>query len=517
MNVKLHNITCDACVLDKTSYLNASPTEITAEFKRLLPQDLMNPVLITDNSITLASFNYVYIVELSAYYFVSKRLILSNNLYELHLEKDVLFSNLTKIKNSYAIVKRSYTHGNAKMRDETDAFAETENQFYTLLDTYKVSEFNLTDYDNYLVVYYDGHMNDTATYPESNTFSQPTNAYNDGIKPNIEANPYTLGYKNNTNYRIMNATHILKLMWAVGNDSQLLSMIKGIYKIPMQTSETNELKFRVVNTNQTKIYLGTTLIDLDYSAGVYTLYAPYSMRSRWVYESFQLYTTTLYQSYEYANPFSKYEIWCPFVGWVEIASSYLINKSVKIFYTFNLDNGETTCNFYDVSSDTIFMTTNANALLPISLSAINMREMEERKTALTLNTIIGGVSSAVTIIGGAYTGNAMAVASGVISAGKVASNAITGFTQLHPTGNVKMQNTNSSFQARIDFVLKRTYKDIKRLNISKLGRPCNDIYQLSTETGYFEATNLILSDNSGLCTDEIEKIKILIEKGVYAS
>lgn len=516
MTIDLHNITCDACVLDKTSYLNAIPTQINAVFK-MSNMDLLFPILITDASIVLNSFNYVYISELSSYYFVSKRIILDNNRWQINLEKDVLFSNLTKIKNSYAIIKRSYTHGSNKYRDETDAFDEIDTFSYNHLTPYSISEFNLTDYDNYLIVYYDGHMNDTANYPESDTFSQAVDTYDDGVKPNIQANPYTLGYKNNTNYRVINATHLLKLAWAIGNDSQLLSMIKGIYKIPMQTSETNELKFRVVNTYQTKINLGTTSIDLDYSAGTYTLYAPYSMRSRWVFESFQLFTTSVYQNYYFYEPYSKYEIWCPFVGWVEISASYLINRQIKIFYTFNLDNGETTCNFYDVSSETIFMTTNANALLPISLSAINMRELEERKTALTLNTIIGGLSSIVSIAGGAYTGNAVAVAGGVISAGKVASNAVTGFTQMHATGNVKMQNTNSSWQARLDFVIRRTQKSIQRITETKLGRPCNQLLQISGEYGYFEATNLILSDNTGLSIDEIEKIKYLIEKGVYAS
>lgn len=514
MTIELHNISCDACVLDKTSYLTQNPASITAYFK-IAETDILFPILITDNALTLNAFNYVYISDLNAYYFVTNRKILDNNRYQINLEKDVLFSNLAKIKASSCILKRSYTNGKTSFADETDAFEEKERFDFISLATYKISEFNNDGYD-YLLVYYDGFMNDTAAHPESSLVTNIVNTYDDGIEPNINASPYILGYQNNTNYRILDAQQLLLLARAVGNDSNKLSMIKGIYKIPMHTSTSSELLYRVIITSYTKINLGTETIDLNYD-NTHTLMAPYSFRSRWVFEDFTLYTISNYQNYYYLNPFSKYEIWCAFVGWVEIPSANLINKHIKIFYTFNLENGESTCNFYDVGSKTIFMTRNANVLLPISLSAINMREMEERKTALTLNTIIGGASSVVSMVGGAYTGNVMAFASGVISAGKVASNAITGFTQLHPSGNVQLQNTNSSYQARLDFVLKRTYKQIQRIVDTKLGRPCNSYLPISQETGYFEGVNFILSDNSGLCKDEIEKIKILIEKGVYAS
>lgn len=516
MNIKLHNITCDSSVLDKTAYLNTTPADMTAVFNSLIPQDLLNPVLIVDSTINPSNYNYVYITDLNAYYFITRCIILSNGRYELRLEKDVLFSNLSIIKNSYAIIKRSYNNGDVDLKDDTDAFGEKEKFDFIDLTQYNISEFHLTDFDTYLLVYYDGYMNDLANHPESALFTLDADTYDDGIKPNINANPYTLGYKNNTNYRVLDAQQLVKLSWAVGNDSQLLSMIKGIYKIPMQTSETNELKFRVVNTNTTTINLGTRNIDLDYD-NVHKLYAPYSYRSRWTYQSFTLFQNNLYKNYYYQNPYRKYEIWCPFVSWIEIPSAYIINRNLKIYYTLNLENGESTCNIYDVASETIIATQNANMLLPISLSAMNMRELEERKTALTLNTIIGGVSSALAIVGGGYTGNMMAVAGGVISASKIASSAITGFTQLHPSGNVKLQNTNQAWQSRITFVLRTTYKQISRIIETRIGRPCNRHALISSEQGYFECTGLILSSNAGLCKDEIDKIKILVEKGCFAS
>lgn len=512
MTIELHNISCDACVLDKTAYLSTNPASITAYFK-IAETDILFPILITDNTLTLNAFNYVYISDLNSYYFVSNRKILDNNRYQINLEKDVLFSNLAKIKASYCILKRSYTHGQASFADETDAFEEKERYDYTDLSAYKISEFNVSGMD-YLIAYYDGYRNDTNTHPESTFNVNLITQYDDGIEPSIQSGSYALetAYATNINLRVLNYEQLQKLAQRVGNDTTLLSFIVGIYKIPMATSTTSNLVFRTKDLTYTSINLGTTNIDLGSA-----IRCPLDLRSRWVFEDFTLYTSSVYQNYNFSNPYSKYEIWCAFVGWVEIPASYVINKRIKIFYTFDLLNGECTCNFYDVTSKNVFMTKTANAFLQIALSAMNMREMEERKTALILNTIIGTASSAVAIVGGAYTGNAMAVAGGVISAGKVASNAVTGFTQLHPTGNVNVQNSNSGYNMPLKFVLRRTYKQIQRILDTRLGRPCNSYLPIVQETGYFEGVNFILSDNSGLCKDEIEKIKILIEKGVYAS
>lgn len=517
MNIKLHNITCDASVLDKTAYLNAVPTDMTAYFNSLIPQDLLNPVLIVDSTINPSNFNYVYITDLNAYYFLARPIVLSNNRYELRLEKDVLFSNLSIIKNSYAIIKRSYTNGDVTLVDATDVFSEEEKIDFIDMSTYNVSEFHLSDTDNYLLVYYDTLAN--ANTSPHQLFTHTTNNYDDGIQPNINADAFTLGYQQTgTIYRVLNTSQLFMLAIAIRNNESLLTFIKGVYKIPMQTSETNELKFRVIDTGQHEICLGTTIVDLRLSEeDTSVLYAPYSYRSRWVYQDFTLFTTSVYKNYWNQNPYTRYELWCPFTGWVEIPASNIINKRLKVFYTLNLENGESTCNIYDVASETIIATKSANFVMQIPLSTANMRDLEERKTSLALNTIIGTLASVVAIAGGVATYNPVAVAGGAISLGKTASNAITGFNQLHPSGNMALLTTNASWQSKIAFKLRKTYKSAKRIIENRIGRPCNRYAQISGELGYFEAYGLILSSNAGLCKDEIEKIKILIEKGCFAS
>lgn len=67
------------------------------------------------------SFNYVYIRELNRYYFVKERRIKKNNLFELHLVCDVLYTYRNLIKNNQnEIIESSDNKGKVIEYDKTD-------------------------------------------------------------------------------------------------------------------------------------------------------------------------------------------------------------------------------------------------------------------------------------------------------------------------------------------------------------------------------------------------------------
>jgi len=67
------------------------------------------------------SFNYVYIRELNRYYFVKERRIKKNNLFELHLVCDVLYTYRNLIKNNQnEIIESSDNKGEVIEYDKTD-------------------------------------------------------------------------------------------------------------------------------------------------------------------------------------------------------------------------------------------------------------------------------------------------------------------------------------------------------------------------------------------------------------
>lgn len=67
------------------------------------------------------SFNYVYIQELNRYYFVKERRIKKNNLFELHLVCDVLYTYRNLIRNNQnEIIESSNNKGKVIEYDKTE-------------------------------------------------------------------------------------------------------------------------------------------------------------------------------------------------------------------------------------------------------------------------------------------------------------------------------------------------------------------------------------------------------------
>lgn len=67
------------------------------------------------------SFNYVYISELNRYYFVKERRIKKNNLFELHLVCDVLYTYRNLIRNNQnEIIESSDNKGKVIEYDKTE-------------------------------------------------------------------------------------------------------------------------------------------------------------------------------------------------------------------------------------------------------------------------------------------------------------------------------------------------------------------------------------------------------------
>ena len=90
-------------VLNKSSYLTLVAT-LTGTLRQ--GTDVVDPSIVIEQA-TLPSFNYVFITEFNRYYFVRDIVNISNNLWELRLHCDVLFSYATDIGELVVDVERN--------------------------------------------------------------------------------------------------------------------------------------------------------------------------------------------------------------------------------------------------------------------------------------------------------------------------------------------------------------------------------------------------------------------------
>lgn len=109
-----YNVTDNPLKMNKT-LLNAESRDLVL----LYESDVIDFDCVVSNF--NESFNYVYIRELNRYYFVKERRIKKNNLFELHLVCDVLYTYRNLIRNNQnEIIESSDNKGKVIEYDKTD-------------------------------------------------------------------------------------------------------------------------------------------------------------------------------------------------------------------------------------------------------------------------------------------------------------------------------------------------------------------------------------------------------------
>lgn len=106
----LYKCTCSNETIDKTNYITSIDSlsgEFRGEVNILRPVIRISPTTYATQTKILTECNYVYISVLGRYYFVTDITAISNNIIELNLRVDVLYSWKTAILAQSVIVSRN--------------------------------------------------------------------------------------------------------------------------------------------------------------------------------------------------------------------------------------------------------------------------------------------------------------------------------------------------------------------------------------------------------------------------
>lgn len=79
---------------------------------------VIKPTLVINTSTNLATYNYAYISDNNRYYYITNIKHVKNNIYELDLKVDVLFSHKTEILNNNAVIERQANSYNLYLNDD---------------------------------------------------------------------------------------------------------------------------------------------------------------------------------------------------------------------------------------------------------------------------------------------------------------------------------------------------------------------------------------------------------------
>ena len=503
MNIKLYQNNSEKIQIDKSLTL---VKEISGKFKNAT--NILTPTLII-NYDGVIDFNYIYIEELSRYYFVDDISSLNNNLWEIRCSIDCLESYSLGILNLKAYVSRNEKEYSSYIQDKylittskkiydiinpTDNTLEDSNLFYNL-DSFDVN----TSPDS------DGAPSNISSQTDSFCYTISLANITGGrcwpfdieeqqdylkaiglMEPIQEHQHNRYGPKTYSNVFTNNA---FNKVWAINNNtiqalgslmtttssvtgtdrmySNIGSMINNVKVYPFSIPQYFKLAgFTEENLPQGNFYNddGTEVVN-EYGvskniqaltignnkiSNIITSYNLDSNRcgsetlSGWLLPpqvvnapiaKFDFTDTSkLYNNYLDYEPYTKFRLYVPMFGYIEIPNNLIINAEIQITLSINFSTGLGVIYIYStIDNQTTLVTSQQTQLgfdMPIGTS--NYAEIERQTTYSTIKNSIriisGSLIAAGSLVAGITTANPMFIA-GALGGATTAGVAATDFYQ----------------------------------------------------------------------------------------
>ena len=204
-----------------------------------------------------------------------------------------------------------------------------------------------------------------------------------------------------------------------------------------------------------------------------------------------------YLDYE---PYTKFEIFLPYIGYKEISANDIMTKNISLKYHIDILSGA--CVAYLKCGDSILYSWNGHCSMQIPLSGTDMSQM--------VTGILGIVGGAATTIGGAMSGNFSVAAAG---AEKMASNAINNLKPtIEKTGSIGAASGILGIQTPY-IIITRPRQALPFKQNQYTGYPSFMTVTLSSITG-FTIVQEIRLQNVPATTNELAEIEELLKQGV---
>lgn len=444
--------------------------------------------------------NYAYIPEFNRYYFINDIISVRKNIWQLVMNVDVLMSYKDHILKLDAFVTRNEFKFNPLVKDdlvsyyydkEVSEYIPTKgSKVNTTFDTYKTYNKNcVLSCISFNVITAGNDIN-----PPSGT-----------TLPKIKQYQYEEMFSE-TCY-IMPMYKINYVSYRVLKSDNLGSFVKSIVVYPFDLESKGE---------EVIVYVGDeaiTTLNQEETEYVYANYAKYKVSNYYVIADF----TISGDSFLDIEPYTMYELFLPYYGWVTLSANQILNHRLIVYYTIKVEDGSANVYVYDTTDNKTIFTSTCQLGIRIGLSTTNNEEISASKKANNLNLTLGLVSSVASIGIGAYTGNATAVVGGVLSGAKSITSFINNNSMMFDRAQSTFGDSVSGMYSSQDVVVRKTIMKPKNYdeNYAKLmGKPLNEYCKLNTLKGFTTVGNLHIENIASASRTEHDQLKALLEEGI---
>lgn len=523
---------------DVVKNLNNSVTFNNAVLR--YPTNHLNPIVridlgeITPNNTSYPTYNYAYIEDFGQrYYFIQNITAMSNTIFDLYLHIDVLFTYIGKsnslLRSNYVFVKRNEYNYNALIEDDRVNYEYGLKVSYTELVNTGSAVIDLLNLDsdsrNVMVTCIIPFQTDGIIDGQGNY----TNAYYPSSL-DIKSIP-----KEATNFNMGSISYILtygqarELAFKCLIDDQLKSFIKSFVIFPFDLREVSGMNYQTFSTDGHYV-IGSSIafqFTTDVSQTVYVLKSTLINKVLFTTNNMAQYlkaTGDFEDSFLEYNMHSKYEIYIPYIGWIELDKALITSpEQFMVKLTGDTDNFEGTVSIY--LGGVPYKTMKCKIGCLVSLSTTNAYENSQKENAILTQEIGSSIIGAISILAGVgllATGYGAPVGIAGILGGTStivggAANAISQSMQIY---NYAQAGTSTKVDGL--FSLQKCILRTTRQNpvtdaysqsfISENGRPCNKHLLFTTLRGYTELGKCEFSIGS---VEEEKELEEITQNGIH--
>lgn len=475
--------------------------------------DIVNPELYIDFTgidCPYYKINYIVIDSFNRRYFVEKVEFVSNKLFKFYLKEDVLFllesSNITSAK---VFVDRNETYFNPLIEDDLTNFMFNKRVRYVNYDDIYDTQNDLVELtpnigSPYYVWVYSGIGNQISSNVDSAVDDFPYPAMSKAI----------MGANMTTNYQLLSNYDDYKFVNELLLDNETVrTFTKGIYVLPFTKIPFKNLG-DLPKQGQPYLYAGTYTIE-KWGSKDYL-----SVKNIIIKIKVCEFTYSVEDSFLRHEPYTMYEIWLPYYGYAPIDSVRLLNKSIKVYYIINFDNGESQVQV--LSDNDLVFSARCHLLIALPITSSNLETIRAEQNALAISTIgsvISGTLSMATLHPVGIVTGASTIVGGV-------ANAVSRAQSLIPRGEQKLMSSTDGLNMQQYVSIRITEQIPTGYNenyFAKYGRPLKSNMRLIDlkGTGFtkidkveFDYISSTATNKVNVLSEELDELESILKKGI---
>lgn len=522
MEIKFYNCSCGKNFIRKDSYLREV---IVLEGTLRDSSSVINPsITIQSDDNKILDCNYALISGLRRYYWITDITSVRKGVWRIDMHVDVLdtfYNNFSGSKTFW--ITRSENLGNPMIEDTNLTFEKNWDvqEFNINSGIYKNINFFASGQKVNFNIVVNGLVTDVKHSQASSTITNPFpgTQYPKEIEPKMflgfqRANVQYLmdwGTITNSDGTTDDGYNIFSFYHALMNDySSLSSYAKSIIAYPFSPKHYDIDVNVALGNKELKCYDGKTALK----AKLMNSFSEYLVLADFV-------VTAKYGDFRDYSPYSKYELFIPFYGWIELDSKIVVGKRIAVYYVTNYEDGSATAFVGCFVNDqmNVIWSNQCQLGLQLSLDSTNYEQINTQRLSALISMAVGSATSVASTYAGLTIGNDMMAVGGLMGGVKTVTSGIN--TLMNSWVSARQSFASSANSLYSSLFVKIRYSRMKAVTEPDakykqlFGLPCFEYHYLNECKGFTKVGQCNLISVNYATSAEIVEIESLLANGVY--